>query len=110
MYYRAERLEAYKAATPDWKLRPYVLVPDLVVEVVSPTDNLTELDDKVDVYLADGVNLVWVIDPQREKVSVYTLVAERPHTKQHTTLKPGDTLSGGDLMPGFEIAVATIFA
>jgi Uma2 family endonuclease len=109
MYYRAGRLETYKSADPDWKRKPYILVPDLVIEVVSPTDDLRELDDKIDLYLADGVLMVWVVDALREKVSVYTLIADQPNTKRQTTLKQGDLLTGGDIIPGFELAVASIF-
>jgi Uma2 family endonuclease len=48
MFFTGERFNAYKATTPDWKYKPYSLVPDLVIEVVSPNDNLSELDDKVE--------------------------------------------------------------
>jgi Uma2 family endonuclease len=109
MYYAAERLAAYKDANPDWKKQPYILVPDLAVEVVSPNDNLGELDEKVDLYLTSGVRLVWVINPDKENVSIYTLISTRPFTKQQTTLKVGDTLSGGEIIPGFEITVARLF-
>lgn len=109
MYFRAERFTPYQESTPDWKNKPYILIPDLAVEVVSPNDNLWELDEKVDLYLADGVRLVWVIDPQRKKVSVYTPAAA-PYTRQQINLKSGDMLTGGDIIPGFEIAVDAIFA
>jgi len=109
MFYRAERINAYKEATPDYKLKPYILVPDLVVEVISPNDNLIELDEKVDRYLLDGVAAVWVIDPQRKKVFIHVLTSRDPLTKQTTTLKPGEMLNGGEMIPGFEMAVATIF-
>jgi Uma2 family endonuclease len=106
--FRAERFNPYQEAIPDWKDKPYILVPDLVVEVVSPNDNLWGLDEKVDLYPADGVRLIWVIDPQRKEISVYTPAA--PNTRQQTNLKPGDTLTGGDIIPGFEIAVKAIFS
>lgn len=110
MYYAAERLEAYKAADPDWKKKPYILVPDLVVEVISPTDDLSELSDKVDLYLTDGVQMVWLMDFLKETVFSYTLISTQPFTKQQTTLKVGDTLTGGEIIPGFEIPVASLFA
>lgn len=109
MYYAAERLESYKATNPDWKQKPYILVPDLVVEVVSPTDNLTTLDDKIDLYLADGVQVVWVVDPQAEKVSIYSAVPDQSNTKKQTNLKQGDILTGGEVIPGFQIPVTVIF-
>lgn len=108
-YFSGDRLNAYKDSNPDWKDKPFTLVPDLVAEVVSPNDNLSELDEKVDRYLLDGVQAVWVIDPQRKKVFIHVLTSRDPFTKQTTSLKSGDTLSGGEIIPGFEMSVAKIF-
>jgi Uma2 family endonuclease len=109
MFYKAERINAYREATPDYKLKPYILVPDLVVEVVSPNDDLRELDKKVDLYLADGVLMVWVMDPQPIKVSVFTPTPGKPRTRQQTNLFGDDILTGGEIIPGFEIVVAKLF-
>jgi Uma2 family endonuclease len=109
MYYVADRMNAYKEAHPDWRDKPYVLVPDLVIEVVSPTDNLSELEEKVNLYLLDGVRAVWVADRHKRRVSLHTLNTRDPFSKIETHLKEGDTLSGGEIVPGFEIAVAKIF-
>jgi Uma2 family endonuclease len=109
IYFTAQRAANYRAEIPDWKNKPYILVPDLVVEVVSPDDNLGELGEKVDLYLTDGVQLVWVMDFNKETVSIHTLISLQPFTKQQTTLKVGDTLTGGEIIPGFEIPVATLF-
>lgn len=100
-----ERLTIYKVDVPDWRSKPLVLVPDLVVEVVSPTDSYSVLNDKVIRYLLDGVRLVWVVDPQTKTVSIH-----EPGSKQITVLDVTDTLTGGKVIPGFEIQVATIFA
>ncbi len=109
MYYTAERINAYKEAHSDWKDKPYILVPDLVIEVVSPTDNLTELGEKVKMYLLDGVRAVWVVNPQKRQVSIHTLNSRDPFSKVETDLKESDMLNGGDIIPGFEIVVAKIF-
>lgn len=104
LFITAERLATYKAAVPDWKNRPYALVPDLVVEVVSPNDTYSEVDVKVDMYLADGVRLVWVLDPQRRKVSIQTVDDEVVHQVR------GDaTLEGGEVLPGFQIKLSALF-
>ncbi len=110
MYYTAERLAAFQEANPNYKKMLYVLVPDLVIEVASPNDNLSDLDEKVNQYLVDGVQMVWVIDPQKQRVSVNRLLSQYPFSKQQTILTPTDNLTGGDLIPDFEIQVATIFA
>ena len=48
------------------------LAPDLVVEVVSPSNTINEMDDKVAAYLEAGTSLVWVVRPRRRQVTVYT--------------------------------------
>jgi Uma2 family endonuclease len=104
MYYAPGRLQVYKAQTPDWHTRPYALVPDFVAEVVSPNDKVSELDRKVDAYLADGVRLIWVIDPQRRKAVVYAPDLEQPI---HLA---GDALpDGGDVIPGFQVPLTKLF-
>lgn len=47
MFSTAERINAYKEANPDWKRKPYVLVPDLVVEVMSVNDDPADLTRKL---------------------------------------------------------------
>lgn len=104
MFYRADRVQAYIAATPDWRGRPYALVPDFVVEVVSPTDVYSEVDEKVDLYLADGVRLVWVLDPQRQKAIVYA-----PDLEQPIHLAGEAVLDAGDMIPGFRVGLKVLF-
>jgi Uma2 family endonuclease len=65
---------------------------------------MTGIQDKIDGYLADGVRLVWLVDPQRRKVVIYT-----PDSDQQLTLRETDTLSAGDVLPGFSILLKSIF-
>lgn len=104
MFVSAARLEAYRDSDADWESKPLVLVPDLVVEIVSQTDRYSDVDAKVDRYLQDGVKLVWVFDPQRRKVSVH-----QPDSNRPLVLSGEDVLTGGDVIPGFEITVSKIF-
>lgn len=104
MFYRADRVAAYTAATPDWRGRPYALVTDFVAEVVSPTDVYSEVDEKVDLYLADGVRLVWVLDPQRRKAIVYA-----PDLEQPLHLASDDVLDAGDVILGFRVGLKELF-
>ncbi len=104
MYFRAEKLAAYKSDTKGYRTLPLMMIPDLVVEVVSPTDNYTEISKKITRYLSDGIKIVWVVDPQTKTVSVHLL-----GSKQQTNLSGEDKLTGGDVIPGFEITVASIF-
>lgn len=104
MFITAERLAKLAEANPDWKTKPLVLVPDLVAEVSSPTDLHTQIQQKVARYLADGVRVVWLIEPDGRTVTIYT-----PGSKQLTHLTAEDTLTGGEIVPGFAVAVADLF-
>lgn len=78
------------------------LAPDLAVEVVSPSDRAADVQHKVQMYLQFGVKLVWVVYPDTRSVMV--------HTGQGAiTLTADDTLDGGDVLPGFTLAVKAIF-
>lgn len=96
MMFAAARWSDHLARTPDWAGKPFILVPDLAVEIVSTHDLYTDIQDKVDRYLDDGVRMVWVIDPQRQRVNVY-----RQHF--HCSLFRQDTLDGEDVLPGLRI-------
>lgn len=80
------------------------LAPDLAVAVLSPSDRTSETNARVLDYLDAGVRLVWVVDPPQRTVTVHTAdgIAR--------TLRETDTLDGGDVLPGFTLAVADIFA
>lgn len=77
--------------------------PDLAAEIVSPGDTASEIQDKVQDYLASGTQLVWVVYPQQRLVIVY----HPDGTAQ--TLRETDTLSGEPVLPGFFCQVADIF-
>ena len=73
--------------------------PDLAVEVISPSDTLYEVEDKIAQYLAAGTRLAWVVNPRRRTVAVHA-----PGAPVHV-LGGDDTLDGGDVVPGFRCAV-----
>ena len=77
--------------------------PDLAVEVVSPGDSASEVQGKAALYLEAGTAQVWVVYPERRAVVV--------HYPDWTsrTLRRQDTLDAGDLLPGFQVAVADLF-
>lgn len=104
-FYRAKWLEAYIAVRPEWETRPLALVPDLVVEVVSPTDACTDVLRKARLYQQGGVRLIWVVEPRARVVTVYTADSEH-----RATLSGNDRPTAGDVIPGFEISVAQVFA
>ena len=81
----------------------YEVAPDIVVEVVSPSDTAREMDDRARMWLSHGVRLVWVVYPDTRTVVVY------PQDGSVTALDENDSIDGGDVLPGFSCAVADIF-
>ena len=77
--------------------------PDLAVEVLSPTDNPLQVQQKVRDYLEAGSRLVWVIAPQAKTVTVY-----RPDGSARL-LREGDALEGEDVLAGLRIPLAEVF-
>ena len=77
--------------------------PDLAIEVVSPSDKHYDVTEKALAYLRSGTRLVWVIEPVGKTVMVY-----RSET-DFTLLNYEDTLTGEDVVEGFECPVAELF-
>ncbi len=80
------------------------IAPDLAVEVISPSDRLTQVHEKALEWLAHGVRMVIVVNPRNRTVQVYRSPTDI------ATLTEADTLDGGDVVPGWRMAVADIFA
>jgi Uma2 family endonuclease len=78
--------------------------PDLAVEVVSPSDTVDELEEKIGDYLNAGCQMVWVVHPKTKTITIH-----RPGA-QPMVLREKDLLEGGDVLPGFTCSVAEIFA
>jgi len=77
--------------------------PDLAVEVLSPGDSYTEVEEKVEQWLAAGARAVWVLNPKRRGVSVYRSMTDVTHLSEE------DELDGGEVVPGFRCKVSEIF-
>jgi len=77
--------------------------PDLVVGIRSRSESQREVAQKTAMWLEAGVQLVWNVDPYRQLVSVHRANG----TAQ--TLRLDDTLSGEDVLPGFELPLRRIF-
>lgn len=105
MYIKQSRITEYRKNTPDWRTKPLALVPDLVVEIASPTDKYLDVVDKVERYLHDGVKWVWLINSDHQTITIYV-----PGSKQQMILRGDDILTGGEVFPEFQMAVSAIFA
>ena len=97
------RMKAYEEQQSDWRDLPLALVPDWVVEIISETDKYSDVSEKVQGYLRDGVKLVWIVEPPLQQVTVYT-----PNSSVQTIYKAADTLTGGDVLPGFSATVGDL--
>ena len=98
-FVRRERIEAIGKTTRFWPE-----APDLAVEVISPNDRYTEVDEKVADWLAAGTRMVVVVNPRNRTVKVHRSPADA------VTLTMADTLDGADVVPGWRMPVADIFS
>ena len=77
--------------------------PDLVVEVVFPSQTGPSIEEKTAIYLAAGVRLVWVIDPARRTVRVHRMDGSE------VLLSDQDVMDGEDVLRGFHLALGRLF-
>jgi len=83
---------------------PLDVVPDLLVEVISPMDEAEEVLKKAFEYLQAGARLVWLIYPGVQTIHAYTSPELPPRV-----FSPNSTLDAGDVLPGFSVPVAALF-
>ena len=79
------------------------LAPDFVVELRSSSDSLKKLQKKMAEYIENGVSLGWLIDPKNKTVEIYR------QGKQVEILEFPQTVSGEDVLPGFELNLNKIW-
>ena len=90
--------------TMPYRGNPVDVVPDLVLEVASPTDAAEELHEKVKDYLRAGVRLAWLVYPRLRYLYAYSQVDSPPRFYRES-----DTLDGGETLPGFSVPMANLF-
>jgi Uma2 family endonuclease len=78
--------------------------PDLAVEIVSPSNRVSELQEKLADYLDAGMRRVWVVDPATRSVTVWAPTGEA------RVVREGGTLEGDDVLPGFRLEVSALFS
>lgn len=91
------------ALTPEQKQRFLPLCPDVVIELRSASDNLKNLQDKMQEYAANGAMLGWLIDTQAQTVWVYQANAAV------ISLDKPDFLSADDVLAGFQLAMQKLW-
>jgi Uma2 family endonuclease len=79
--------------------------PDMAAEIVSESDTVYSLQEKVIQYLNSGVRIVWIIYPVTQTIDIY-----RPRTGTlPQSVGINDTLDGEDVLPSFKLPVKELF-
>jgi len=81
----------------------WAVLPELMVEVVSPNDLAEEILERLNEYFAAGTKLVWIVYPTQRLLYVYS------SPRQVRILGQADELDGGVVLPGFRIPIASLF-
>jgi Uma2 family endonuclease len=97
------RRERLAQLTQEQKRKFLPLCPDFVIELLSPTDDLTDLQAKMQEYINSGARLGWLIDPENRRVYVY-----RPGAAVEI-LENVNQLSGEPELPGFTLELSEIW-
>ncbi len=92
-------LERWPEALPR---KPFLIGPDLAVEIISPSNKADDIEKKIQQLLNAGTSVIWIVYPDLRSITIHT-------TDGATTLMENDTLSGGDILPGFEVRISDIF-
>lgn len=79
------------------------VIPDLVVEVLSPNDRMRQVADKIGEFLDCGVGLIWLVDPESRSVTVYRSLSNTEH------LEADQTITADTILPGFSAKVSEFF-
>jgi Uma2 family endonuclease len=77
--------------------------PDLAVEIVSPSQSYNEMIKKMGEYFQHGTKVVWIVLPDQKQIEVHQLDGS---VKRYSI---GDSIPGGDLLPGFTLEVSAVF-
>ena len=96
-------LSKWNALSTEQRRKYLPLDPDFVIELMSPTDILSNVQNKMKEYMNCGVRLGWLINPDDRKVEIYR------QDKEQKVLDNPQTLSGEDILPGLVVDLAEIF-
>ena len=84
-----------------WKI-----IPSIAAEVISKSNSATDVVNKISEYFRHGVLEVWEIYPNYQEIRVH----RQSNPSNIQVLRLGDTLTGGEIIPGFELALEELFA
>jgi len=95
-------IDRWNSLSVEQRERFLPLCPDFVIELRSPTDNLTKVQAKMQEYIDNGLRLGWLINPQDRQVEIY-----QPNQPKQILQSPTH-LSGGEVLPGFVLDLQSI--
>lgn len=96
--------ERWEALSQQQKRKFIPLCPDFVVELLSPTDSLKQVQLKMQEYIDNGVRLGWLIDAEARRVEIY-------RSNQNVEILENPlALSGEDILPGFVLDLSSILS
>lgn len=90
-------LSKWETISPAERRQNSHFVPDFVIELLAPSDNVEYVKAKMDEYIGNGVRLGWLIDPMEKKIHIYR---ENGETE---VLDDPELVSGENVLPGFEL-------
>ena len=82
-------------------------MPDLAVEIISPSQTHAQARRKAEVYLRHGAALVWLLDPREKRAEVWRRAAD--DALEREIIGGEGELRGGDILPGFRLPLARVF-
>lgn len=95
---------SWRALTPAQREKYPPRCPEFVVEVLSQSDSLRMLQAKMDVWIANGAKLAWLVDPYAATITIY-----RPGAEPEVLDKP-DSIEAGDPVAGFRLTTSRLWA
>ena len=83
-------------------------MPDLAVEIVSPSNTMSQIRRKATIYLQHGTQLVWIIIPNKKTAEVCRL--DSSGNTQTESIDADGGLSGESVLPGFSLNLSSLFS
>ena len=97
------RQDRWDALTPEQKEKFPPICPDFVIELMSPSDTLKTVQEKMQEYIDNGVKLGWLLNRKERKVEIYRI------GRDVETLQSSTSLSGEAILPGFVLDLSSIW-
>ena len=97
------RIEVWDSLSKEQRRKFAPIDPDFVIELMSPTDVLEQVREKMEEYMSCGVRLGWLINPDENQVEIYRQGREKQ------VLNNPQTLSGEDVLPKLLVSLDEIF-